>query len=155
MFAVVETGGKQYKVSPGQTVEVERLAAAEGETVTLDRVFLVATADRTLVGTPVVAGAAVMAQVAREGRGRKIMVFKFKSKKRYRRMRGHRQNHTYLTITDIQADGASLVPGEERAAIMARSLRETGVAVDEIARAEAVGDEGEVERAEEALEAGE
>ena len=114
MYAVIETGGKQYRVSPGQTVEVELLPAEPGSEVALESVLLVATDDKTLVGAPAVAGARVMTTVIREGRGEKIIVFKYKSKKRYRRTQGHRQDYTYLLVTDIQADGASLVPDEDR-----------------------------------------
>jgi len=114
MYAVIETGGKQYRVSPGQTLEVELLPAEPGSTVTIERVLLVSDGDRTFVGQPVVAGAAVVGIVAREGRGKKIIVFKYHSKKRYRRTRGHRQDYMYLTITDIQANGESLVPDDER-----------------------------------------
>lgn len=114
MYAVIETGGKQYRVSPGQTIEVELLPAEPGSTVALDRVLLVSNEDQTLVGQPVVPGAKVVATVSREGRGKKIIVFKYKSKKRYRRTTGHRQDYTYLTITDIHANGASIVPDAER-----------------------------------------
>lgn len=114
MYAVIETGGKQYRVSPGQTVEVELLPAEPGSTVALDRVLLVSTDEKTLVGQPTVAGASVVGAVAREGRGKKIIVFKYNSKKRYRRTKGHRQDYTYLTITDIQAEGKSLVSDEDR-----------------------------------------
>jgi large subunit ribosomal protein L21 len=114
MYAVIETGGKQYRVSPGQTVEVELLPAEPGATVTLDRVLMVSTEGRTLVGAPTVAGAHVVGTVAREGRGPKVIVFRYKSKKRYRRKTGHRQDYTYLTITDVQAEGKSLVPADER-----------------------------------------
>src|SRR5215467_2623156 len=114
MYAVIETGGKQYRVSPGQTVEVELLAAEPGASVALDRVLLVSANGNTLVGTPVVPGAKVVGTIAREGRGRKIIVYKYKSKKRYRRTQGHRQDYMYLTITDIQAEGKSLVSDEER-----------------------------------------
>jgi len=115
MYAVIETGGKQYRVSPGQTLEVELLPAEPGSTVTLERVLLVTNEDgKTLVGAPLVPGGAVVGVVAREGRGKKIIVFKYKSKKRYRRTRGHRQDYTYLLITDIQANGESLVPDEQR-----------------------------------------
>lgn len=114
MYAVIETGGKQYRVSPGQTVEVELLPAEPGATVNIERVLLISADGRTLVGQPTVPGGNVVATVAREGRGKKIIVFKYKSKKRYRRKTGHRQNYTYLTITDIQAEGESLVPDEER-----------------------------------------
>jgi large subunit ribosomal protein L21 len=114
MYAVIETGGKQYRVSPGQTVEVELLPSEPGATVTLDRVLMVSTEDKTLVGQPTVQGGAVVATVIGEGRGKKIIVFKYKSKKRYRRTTGHRQDYTYLTVTDIQAEGESVVSDEER-----------------------------------------
>lgn len=114
MYAVIETGGKQYRVTPGQTVEVELLPAEPGATVTLERVLLVSDDKRTLVGTPTVDGGRVVGIVAKEGRGEKIIVFRYKSKKRYRRKTGHRQDYTHLLITDIQADGESLVPSEDR-----------------------------------------
>lgn len=114
MYAVIETGGKQYRVSPGQTVEVELLPAEPGATVTLERVLLVSSEGDTTVGQPVVPGGAVIATVIGEGRGKKVIVFKYKSKKRYRRTTGHRQDYTYLTVTDIQAKGESLVQEEER-----------------------------------------
>jgi len=114
MYAVIETGGKQYRVSPGQTVEVELLPAEPGATVTLERVLLVSSDSATEVGTPVVPNAAVVATVIGEGRGKKLIIFKYKSKKRYRRTTGHRQDYTYLAITDIQANGESLVAADER-----------------------------------------
>jgi large subunit ribosomal protein L21 len=114
MYAVIETGGKQYRVSPGQTVEVELLPAEPGATVTLERVLLVSSENDTTVGQPTIPGGAVVATVIGEGRGKKVIVFKYKSKKRYRRTTGHRQDYTYLTVTDIQAKGESLVQEEER-----------------------------------------
>ena len=114
MYAVIETGGKQYRVSPGQTVEVELLPAEPGGEVAIERVLLVSTGESTLVGTPTVDGAIVTATVVREGRGDKIIVYKYHNKKRYRRTQGHRQDYTYLTVTDIQADGKSLVSDEDR-----------------------------------------
>lgn len=114
MYAVIETGGKQYRVSPGQTVEVELLPAEPGATVALERVLLVSDDSRTLVGTPTVSGGRVVGIVAKEGRGPKIIVFRYKSKKRYRRKTGHRQDFTALLITDIQAEGESLVSSEDR-----------------------------------------
>ena len=114
MYAVIETGGKQYRVSPGQTVEVELLPAEPGATVTLERVLLVSSDSDTQVGAPIVPNAAVVATVIGEGRGKKLIIFKYKSKKRYRRTTGHRQDYTYLAITDIQANGESLVSDEER-----------------------------------------
>ena len=110
MFAVIQTGGKQYKVHPGEVVEVELLPFAPDEGVDLDQVLLVATDTETLVGAPLVMGAVVKATVERQGRGKKIIVFKYKSKKRYRRKTGHRQNYTYLRIDDVLFNGSSVVP---------------------------------------------
>ncbi len=123
MYAVIETGGKQYRVSTGQTVEVELLPAEPGGEVALERVLLVSTGESTLVGTPTVPGAIVNATVVREGRGDKIIVFKYHNKKRYRRTQGHRQDYTYLTVTDIQADGKSLVSDEDRKRYEAQARR--------------------------------
>ena len=110
MFAVIQTGGKQYKVQPGEVVEVELLPFAPDEAVELDQVLLVATDTETLVGAPLIAGAVVTATVDYQGRGKKIIVFKYKSKKRYRRKTGHRQNYTYLRINDVLVNGRSLLP---------------------------------------------
>jgi large subunit ribosomal protein L21 len=115
MFAVVETGGKQYKVSPGQTVEVEKLPAEPGDTVELGRVLLISTDDETFVGAPLVEDAKVVARVAQLKRGPKLIIFRYKSKSRYRRKTGHRQDYTELTIQDIWANGASLLPAKEEA----------------------------------------
>jgi large subunit ribosomal protein L21 len=101
IYAVIETGGKQYKVTPGQTIDVERLEVAEGRTVELDRVLLVADGDKVRVGTPTVDGAKVVATSQGEGKGKKIIVFKYKPKVRYRRKTGHRQLYTRLVIDKI------------------------------------------------------
>ena len=106
IYAIIETGGKQYKVTPGQTIDVERLDAAEGDTVELDRVLLIAEGDRVTVGTPVVEGAKVIATSQGEGKGKKIIVFKYKPKVRYRRKMGHRQLYTRLTVDKIVEPGA-------------------------------------------------
>lgn len=124
MYAVIETGGKQYRVSPGQTVEVELLPAEPGSEVALESVLLVSTDDKTLVGSPTVAGGRVITTVVREGRGDKIIVFKYKSKKRYRRTQGHRQDYVYLLVTDIQAEGESLVSDEDRKRYEATATRQ-------------------------------
>jgi large subunit ribosomal protein L21 len=100
IYAVVETGGKQYKVSTGQTIEVEKLAAG-GDTVELDQVYLVADGDKVTVGKPTIPGAKVIADVVSEGKGKKVIVYKFKAKVRYRRKRGHRQPYTRLAIKEI------------------------------------------------------
>lgn len=100
-YAIIETGGKQYRVSVGDTVAVEKLPHDAGGDVTIDRVLLLGGDGATRVGTPTVAGARVTARVDDHYRGEKIVVFKYKAKKRYRRRTGHRQSLTRLTITGI------------------------------------------------------
>ena len=120
MYAIVETGGKQYRVKPGDTLAVERLAGEPGETLDLERVLLVAgNGDNAArVGSPGVAGAIVRAEVVEHIRGEKIIVFRYKSKVRYRRKTGHRQSMTRLRIMDILLDGASSVAAaEERVSV--------------------------------------
>jgi large subunit ribosomal protein L21 len=112
MFAVIKSGGRQYKVSAGQTIEVNRLAVEAGAQVEFDEVLLISDADRSMVGTPVVNNAVVLATATRQARGKKVIVFRYKPKKRQRHRRGHRQELTVLTIDDIVADGISLVTGE-------------------------------------------
>lgn len=101
MYAIVETGGKQYRVEPGQKVRVDLIQAEEGQTVDLAPVFLVAKDDGPLLGTPVLEGAKVQARVLGHGRGKKIYVFRYKNKTNQRRMRGHRQSYTDLEILSI------------------------------------------------------
>jgi large subunit ribosomal protein L21 len=102
MYAVIKTGGKQYRVSEGQKLRVEKLPGAVGDTVTFNEVLLVG-GDAPKIGQPLVKGAAVAAQITAEGRGKKIIVFKFRRRKNYRRHTGHRQPFTELKITGIQA----------------------------------------------------
>ena len=106
IYAIIETGGKQYKVTPGQTIDVERLDVAEGDTIELDRVLLIADGDRITVGNPAIEGAKVVATSQGEGKAKKIIVFKYKSKVRYRRKIGHRQLYTRLTVDKIVEPGA-------------------------------------------------
>ncbi|MFC1992600.1 50S ribosomal protein L21 [Chloroflexota bacterium] len=101
----METGGKQYKVTPGQLIDVERLNVAEGDAVDLDRVLLISDGDKVTAGTPTVEGAKVVATSRGEGKGEKIVVFKYKPKVRYRKRTGHRQIYTRLTIDRIIGPG--------------------------------------------------
>ncbi len=101
MYAIVETGGKQYRVQSGQIIDVERLPAEAGEEVELDQVLLVADDGEVTVGQPTVEGAKVRATVLRQDKARKVIVFKFKPKERYRRKAGHRQPFTRLRIEEI------------------------------------------------------
>ena len=106
IYAIIETGGKQYKVNPGQTIDVERLDVAEGNTVELDRVLLIADGERVIVGTPTVDGAMVVATAQGEGKGKKIIVFRYKAKVRSHKKTGHRQPYTRLVIDKIVEPGA-------------------------------------------------
>ena len=101
IYAIIETGGKQYKVTPGQTIDVERLDVAEGGKIDLDRVLFIADGDKVTVGTPTVDGAKVIATSQGEGKGKKIIVLKYKPKVRYRKKTGHRQLYTRLVIDKI------------------------------------------------------
>ena len=103
MFAIVRTGGKQYKVEPGQTVEVERLPYEIGQQVELGDVLMISAEEGVRVGAPIVEGAHVRATVMAHDRGPKIDVFKYKNKKRYRHLSGHRQELTRLLIEAIEA----------------------------------------------------
>lgn len=100
MYAIVETGGKQYKVSAGVTVDVELLSVDTGEQVELDRVLMVVDGEQVLVGSPTVEGAVVKATVLDEVKGRKVRTFKYRGTK-YRRRLGHRQQYTRLQVNDI------------------------------------------------------
>jgi large subunit ribosomal protein L21 len=112
MFAVIKSGGRQYKVSVGQTLEVNRLPVEVGEQVQFNEVLLISDASNTMIGSPLVDNALVLATATKQGRGEKLIVFKYKPKKRIRHRRGHRQELTILTIDDIVAGGKSLITGE-------------------------------------------
>lgn len=103
MYAIIETGGKQYKVQEGDVLFVEKLDANDGDEVTFDRVLAVSGDNGLTIGTPVVSGATVTAKVEKQGKSKKIVVFKYKPKKNYRRKQGHRQPFSKVTIGKIQA----------------------------------------------------
>jgi len=103
MYAVVETGGKQYRVGLGETIKVESLSAEVGGTVELERVLMIVDGQEVRVGQPVLDSASVSTRVVEHGRGEKIRVFKMKRRKGYRRTQGHRQNYTALEVTSINA----------------------------------------------------
>ena len=103
MYAIVKTGGKQYKVAQGDVLFVEKLEANEGDVVTLDQVLAVAGENGLTVGAPVVEGATVTANVVAQGKAKKVIVYKYKAKKDYRRKQGHRQPYTKLVIESINA----------------------------------------------------
>ena len=102
MYAVIRTGGKQYRVSEGETLRVEKLPGDVGSEVSLDEVLMVG-GDSPVIGKPLVSGASVKATITAQDKAKKVIVFKFKKRKGYRKKRGHRQHYTELKITGIQA----------------------------------------------------
>jgi len=103
MYAVVKTGGKQYRVSSGDRLRVEQLDVEPGHTVELDQVLMLGEGDDVTIGTPIVEGGKVTAEVVGHGRGDKVEIIKFRRRKHSRKRQGHRQNYTELKITDISA----------------------------------------------------
>jgi large subunit ribosomal protein L21 len=101
MYAIVRVGGRQYQAEVGKTIVTEKLPYEVGETITLDDVLLIADGDDTSIGMPTVEGASIEAEVVDQFKGKKIRIFKYKPKKRYRRRQGHRQQYTRLQINDI------------------------------------------------------
>ena len=116
MYAVVKTGGKQYRVAKDDTILVEKLDAEEGQKVTLSDVMLLGEGDNVTVGTPVVANASVEAQVVSQTRGPKIIIFRRKRRKNHRRTQGHRQDLTLLKITDINTSAKKAAAPAKKAA---------------------------------------
>jgi large subunit ribosomal protein L21 len=137
MYAVIETGGKQYRVEVGTELEVELLDAEPGKTVTLDRVLLVADGDDASIGQPVVDGAAVSAEVVRQDRGPKLISFKYRPKARSRVKKGHRQELTVLRISDITLNGKSAAKSAAKAEADAKTERQR---LEEAAAAQAAKD---------------
>ena len=115
MYALVKTGGKQYRVAKDDTILVERIAADEGAEVILNDIVMLADGDKVTIGTPKVEGAAVSATVMRQTRGPKIIIFRRKRRKNHRRTQGHRQDLTLLKINDIAEDAKKLAPAKPAA----------------------------------------
>lgn len=136
-YAIVRSGGKQYRVQEGDTIDVERLSTPEGECVELSEVVLLAEDGQVTVGTPTVPGVKVVAEVVSHGRGPKVIVFKYKAKTRYRRKTGHRQAFTRLAIQRIQVGEEEEKPARRRRARKAVP-KETA---EEAPVGEAVGEE--------------
>jgi len=124
MYAVIETGGKQYRVEVGTELEVELLEAEPGDNITLDRVLLVADGDESSIGRPLVDGAAVEAEVVRRERGEKLISFKYRPKARRRVKKGHRQELMILRITDVKLGGKSAAAAVRKAEADAKSERQ-------------------------------
>ncbi len=105
MYAIIETGGKQYRIEEGQIIKVEKLDVPQEETIRIDRVLFVRTEDSSVIGTPYVEGASVTARVLETSKDKKVLVFKKKPRKGFKRLRGHRQFYTKLKIESIRAGG--------------------------------------------------
>ena len=146
MYAIIETGGKQYRVKEGDQIKIEKINAADGTQVTFDKVLVLGDGAEAKVGAPYVEGAAVYANVIETGKNKKVIIFKYKAKKDYRKKQGHRQPYTLVEITGISADGkapvAAAAPATEEPAAKKPSLnmkkaeliefaKENGVEVDE------------------------
>lgn len=101
MYAVIQTGGKQYRVAQGDKVRVEKIVADEGQDVELDRVLMIGDGDAVTIGTPLVSGASVTAKVRAQGRAKKVKIIKFRRRKHHMKRQGHRQSYTELEITGI------------------------------------------------------
>ena len=116
MRAIIETGGKQFAVAPNQTIRVPSLAGDPGDKITFERVLYAAGSDAVHVGSPLVDGASVTAEIVKHGRGKKIVVFKYKRRKRYSRKKGHRQDFTELKVTGVNVDEKRLAGKREASA---------------------------------------
>ncbi|MAT65949.1 MAG: 50S ribosomal protein L21 [Gammaproteobacteria bacterium] len=103
MYAVIQTGGKQYRVAPGDKLRIEKLKAAEGESVEFDKVLMVGDGDDVKIGAPYVDGGKVTATVKSQGRGKKVEIIKFRRRKHHMKRQGHRQAYTEVEITDVSA----------------------------------------------------
>jgi large subunit ribosomal protein L21 len=148
VYAVIKTGGKQYKVRVGETIDVEKLAAEDGAQVRLDQVLLAANDGAVAYGHPVIEGAAVTARVARQYKGPKLIVFRYKSKSRYRRRTGHRRQLTRLTILTIEVPGWETATAPRTPAPAAQGAPTAPASTGEGTPAGAVEETGSVAREE-------
>ena len=137
MYAVIETGGKQYRVEVGTELEIELLAAAPGEAVAFDRVLLIADGDAASIGRPVVANASVSGEILRRDRGDKLISFKYRPKARRRVKKGHRQELSVVRISDIVLDGKSAAAAVAKAEEARKTERQR---LEEAARKQAEQD---------------
>jgi len=136
MYAVIKSGGKQHRVTEGETLKLEKIEAPTGETIQFDEVLLVTDGDNITIGTPIVEGAAVTAEILSHGRGDKIRIIKFRRRKHSMTRQGHRQWFTEVKITEILASGAKKVPVKKVAAKKADAVPADG---DDLSKLTGVG----------------
>jgi large subunit ribosomal protein L21 len=139
MYAVVKTGGKQYRVAKDDVLKIERLPGEEGDIITLDDVLMLGDGAKVTVGAPMIAGASVAAEIVEQGRGPKIIIFKKRRRQNYRRKKGHRQLLTVVRITDILTDGAK--PSAKKAEAKKPAAKKAAPAAKPAAKAEAPADD--------------
>jgi large subunit ribosomal protein L21 len=120
MYAVIKTGGKQYRVTPGEKLKVEKLLGEVGSDVTMDKVLMMVDGDNVTIGAPLIAGASVPATVLSHGRGDKVMIFKFRRRKHYRKTQGHRQSYTEIQIGDFGSASGSKAAKAAKAEVAAK-----------------------------------
>jgi large subunit ribosomal protein L21 len=140
MYAVIKSGGKQHRVTEGETLKLEKIEAATGETIQFDEVLLVTDGDNITIGTPIVEGAAVTAEILSHGRGDKIRIIKFRRRKHSMTRQGHRQWFTEVKITEILASGAKKAP-IKKAPVKKAAAKEVEAAVggDDLSKLTGVG----------------
>ncbi len=141
MYAVIKSGGKQHRVTEGETLKLEKIEAATGDTIQFDEVLLVTDGDTVTIGTPVVEGAAVSAEVISHGRSEKVRIIKFRRRKHSMKRQGHRQWYTEVKITDIAASGAKKAPAKKAAAkaAPAKAAPKAEAGADDLSKLAGVG----------------
>ena len=139
MYAVIKTGGKQYRVVAGQKLKIEQIAADIGQQITLDEVLAVGSGEDLVVGTPLVSGASVIAEVLSQGRHDKVRIFKMRRRKHYQKRQGHRQNYTEILISDIAHGGQSAKSGAAAVAAPAKKAAKAKSTGDDLTIIEGIG----------------
>lgn len=138
MYAVIKTGGKQYKVAAGEYLKVEKLEGEVGSKVVIDKVLVLADGDNVTIGSPLVNGAQVSATVIAQGKGEKVKIFKFNRRKHYRKSQGHRQSYTEIQIDDINGQGGAK-PAAKKAAAKPAAAKKADAKADKLTMIEGVG----------------
>ncbi len=139
MYAVIQTGGKQYRVAVGDRLKVETLGAEPGDNIELDKVLMISDNGDVQVGTPTLEGQTVSAEVVDNGRGEKIKIFKMKRRQGYRRTQGHRQNYTEIEITSIAGKGAAPKPKKEQKVEAVEEVESATVDSDDLTQINGIG----------------
>lgn len=137
MYAVIKSGGKQHRVTEGETLKLEKIEAATGETIQFDEVLLIANGEEVKIGTPLVDGAAVSAEVVSHGRSEKVRIIKFRRRKHSMKRQGHRQWYTEVKITDIAASGAKKAAPAKKAEAAPKAAKAEGA--DDLSKLAGVG----------------